>query len=138
MLWSRPSTKPMPARSRPYCFVTGVPGAGKPLTGLNAIHDPDSEAQQKRPGVFLSGNGPLVKIVGAALVRDASTPAESSRNTPDARGRHADSKRAFVDHAVHEEQGDDFPSEHVIVFDEAQRAWNAEQVKKKKRPFVKI
>ena len=58
-------------KERTVCFVTGVPGAGKTLTGLNAIHDPDAPAQEKRPGVFLSGNGPLVRVVRVALVRDA-------------------------------------------------------------------
>jgi hypothetical protein len=41
------------------CFVTGVPGAGKTLTGLNAVHDPQLRSEGRPPAVFLSGNGPL-------------------------------------------------------------------------------
>ena len=51
------------------CFVTGVPGAGKTLVGLNiATHKRD----QTKPthAVFLSGNGPLVAVLQEALVRD--------------------------------------------------------------------
>ena len=48
------------------CFVTGVPGAGKTLVGLNV-------AIQQEKGdlaVYLSGNGPLVKVLTEALARD--------------------------------------------------------------------
>ena len=47
-------------------FVTGVPGSGKTLAGLNAIHqiseDPDDPAEPL--GAYLSGNGPLVDVLG--------------------------------------------------------------------------
>ena len=52
------------------CFVTGVPGAGKTLAGLNVVHNPALRQQGRPPGVFLSGNGPLVKIISAAITRD--------------------------------------------------------------------
>ncbi len=55
---------------RLICFVTGIPGAGKTLAGLNTVHNPAMHAQGRAAAVFLSGNGPLVKIVRAALIRD--------------------------------------------------------------------
>ena len=55
---------------RIICFVTGIPGAGKTLAGLNAVHDPAMRSKARPAAVFLSGNGPLVKIVRAALTRD--------------------------------------------------------------------
>jgi hypothetical protein len=42
---------------RYVCFVTGVPGAGKTLTGLNVVHDPSLRAEGGPSGIFLSGNG---------------------------------------------------------------------------------
>ena len=53
-------------RQKSICFVTGVPGAGKTLVGLNV-------AIQQEHGdlaVYLSGNGPLVKVLTEALARD--------------------------------------------------------------------
>ncbi len=51
------------------CFVTGVPGAGKTLVGLNvATKHRKNEAQD--PAVYLSGNGPLVMVLREALTRD--------------------------------------------------------------------
>ena len=48
------------------CLITGVPGSGKTLVGLNAVHHPDI----RETASFLSGNGPLVKILREALIRD--------------------------------------------------------------------
>ena len=57
-------------RLKVACFVTGVPGAGKTLAGLNVVHNPTLRQDGRPPPVFLSGNGPLVKIVSAAIARD--------------------------------------------------------------------
>jgi hypothetical protein len=117
---------------RIICFVTGVPGAGKTLTGLSAIHSPELQTEKTALGVFLSGNGPLVAIVREALIRDAvaqqgRTKRESERKV-----------HTFIQN-VHDfigeygfSQTSSPPPEHVVVFDEAQRAWSAAQVKKKR------
>ena len=59
------------ARSRSerhLVFVTGVPGAGKTLTGLQLVYTLSLESEEDRPaGVFLSGNGPLVAVLQYAL-----------------------------------------------------------------------
>jgi hypothetical protein len=110
------------------CFVTGVPGAGKTLAGLNVVHNPALRGGGRPAGVFLSGNGPLVKIVSAAITRDYRR-----------RFRASDEERTvttFVQN-VHEfireglDKPDKAPVERVVVFDEAQRAWNADQNRKK-------
>lgn len=49
------------------CFVTGVPGAGKTLVGLNVA---TQESTSGLPAVYLSGNGPLVAVLTEALARD--------------------------------------------------------------------
>lgn len=118
------------------CFVTGVPGAGKTLVGLNAVH----HSELREQSAFLSGNGPLVKIIREALVRDVL---ERARATGD-RSTRADAEQAvhaFVRSvhqfaAEHYKPGAPVPAQRVIVFDEAQRAWDAEQNKRARRPDI--
>ena len=115
------------------CFITGVPGAGKTLAGLNIIHNKSQQAENI--GAFLSGNGPLVRILTEALARD-----NSQRNGM----RLEDSRRkvsTFI-HNVHRfidayyEQPDQIPLDKLVVFDEAQRAWNKQQSERKfNRPY---
>lgn len=59
-------------KGKSICFVTGVPGAGKTLVGLNvAIKQSDQDEDGKRDlAVYLSGNGPLVAVLTEALARD--------------------------------------------------------------------
>jgi hypothetical protein len=111
------------------CFVTGVPGAGKTLVGLNlATREREGEST---PAVYLSGNAPLVAVLRAALTRDkhARTKAEGG----DARkGKIAEEVKQFIQN-VHHFRDDAIadavnpPAEHVAIFDEAQRAWTREQ-----------
>ena len=114
---------------RTICFVTGVPGAGKTLAGLNSVHDPSVRSLTGTSSVFLSGNGPLVRIVRAALARQPRAGL-----TKQERARRAS---AFIQnvHTFIEQYGIDRPNEtpceRVVVFDEAQRAWNAEKMRKK-------
>ncbi|MBI1338048.1 MAG: DUF2075 domain-containing protein [Phycisphaera sp.] len=117
------------------CFITGVPGAGKTLAGLNAVHQ-FSGVGGRDNAVFLSGNGPLVKLLVESLARDDHVRNKGLR-IMDARRKSA----TFVQN-VHRfielfEQRDTQrpPDERVVVFDEAQRAWNAEHALRKfKRP----
>ena len=60
-------------RQKSICFVTGVPGAGKTLVGLDvAIKQTykDGEQDKENGAVYLSGNGPLVAVLTEALARD--------------------------------------------------------------------
>lgn len=107
------------------CFITGVPGAGKTLAGLNIVHNVENHSGK---GIFLSGNGPLVKVLTEALARDNSKRNQISL---------VQSRReiAFVQN-VHQfldfyHNNDQTPQDKIILFDEAQRAWNAEHSKRK-------
>ncbi len=116
-------------RAKAICFVTGVPGAGKTLVGLDIANrhlDPKSETYS----VFLSGNGPLVAVIQEALARDKVERAARGGN----RLRKGDARndvKAFVQNVHHfrDEYLKDAgaPPEHVVLFDEAQRAWTLEQ-----------
>jgi hypothetical protein len=110
------------------CFVTGVPGAGKTLAGLNVVHNPALRREGRPAGVFLSGNGPLVKIVSAAITRDHK---RRVRETGGERtvGTFIQNVHVFVREG--QEKFDKAPVEKIVVFDEAQRAWDADQNRKK-------
>ena len=115
-------------RRKVVCFVTGIPGAGKTLAGLNVVHNPTLRRDGRAPGVFLSGNGPLVRIVRAAIERDfkrrvRETGAERTSGT------FIQNVHEFVRDAL--AKPDKPPAENVVVFDEAQRAWDTKQNAKK-------
>jgi hypothetical protein len=115
-------------RRKSICFVTGVPGAGKTLAGLNiSTRKVDGTNEH---AVFLSGNGPLVAVLKEALARDkvARSKLEGKKIT---KSEALQEVSAFIQNIHHfRDEGvrsDAPPSEHVVVFDEAQRAWNQEQ-----------
>lgn len=107
-------------------FVTGVPGAGKTLVGLDTAtrrHEPSSATH----AVFLSGNGPLVAVLTEALARDEVRRRRAS-GAPAKKGEVRQSIKAFI-HLIHHFRDAGIkatapPSEHVVIFDEAQRAWD--------------
>ena len=111
------------------CFVTGVPGAGKTLVGLN-IATQRREESDELYSVFLSGNKPLVDILREALARDrVRRDREIGRRTR--KGQAMSEVKAFIQN-VHHFRDDCIadkgpPVEHVALFDEAQRAWNLQQ-----------
>jgi len=109
------------------CFITGVPGAGKTLAGLN-IAAKRSEKHEDEHAVFLSGNGPLVDVLREALARD-QVAREGSKKTDAHRSvrRFVQNIHHFRDHYV---GNDEQPFEKVVVFDEAQRAWTSDQASK--------
>jgi Uncharacterized conserved protein (DUF2075) len=117
-------------RRKLICFVTGVPGAGKTLVGLN-VATRRTDANATSPAVYLSGNGPLVAVLREALTRDDV----SRRRELGERVRKkqvAESVKAFIQNVHHfrDEAILDAtrpPAENVAIFDEAQRAWTAEQ-----------
>ena len=111
------------------CFVTGVPGAGKTLVGLN-IATKHIDKSDDLYSVFLSGNGPLVAILREALARDKVNRAKESGERIK-KGAVMSEVKMFVQN-VHHFRDDCLlhqkpPIEHVAIFDEAQRAWNLEQ-----------
>jgi hypothetical protein len=116
-------------RLKAICFVTGVPGAGKTLVGLNvATRHRDSGTDLY--SVFLSGNGPLVRILCEALARDKVARDRSAGRKVTLKEARSEVK-AFVQNVHHFRDSclsdPTPPIEHVALFDEAQRAWNKEQ-----------
>lgn len=85
-------------------LVTGVPGSGKTLVGLQLAHE-------EQDAIYLSGNGPLVNVIQDAL--ENRTLVQPLLNY----------KREYLSYG-------NIPSEHIIIFDEAQRAWDAEKMQK--------
>ena len=125
-------------------FVTGVPGAGKTLVGLEIV----AKTHKDYKSVFLSGNGPLVDVLSTALTKDTELQEKCAKKidhenfsgelykptsmvqlihgyrkaTVDKiRGITADGKLVLKEHAKPE-------VEHVVIFDEAQRAWTKEKL----------
>jgi len=124
------------------CFVTGVPGAGKTLVGLDAATK-HIDQKDELYSVFLSGNGPLVEILQEALARD-KVRQERLRGRKVRKGAALSEVRAFVQNVHHFRDeclvdAEKPPIEHVAIFDEAQRAWTLKQTadfmrRKKGRP----
>tara|TARA_R110002111_G_scaffold51311_4_gene89962 strand:- start:63632 stop:65605 length:1974 start_codon:yes stop_codon:yes gene_type:complete len=114
-------------------FVTGVPGAGKTLVGLDVASthiDPNDELYS----VFLSGNGPLVKILQEALARD-KVARKRAAGEKVRKGVALGEVKSFIQNVHHfcDECLLDLlkpPVDHVALFDEAQRAWTKEQTVK--------
>lgn len=112
------------------CFVTGVPGAGKTLVGLNLAIE-RSNAKKGEHAVFLSGNFPLVTVLQEALARDK---VEQSKNT----SSKIDKKTALRETSafiqiIHKYRdsfvgNENVPPERIAIFDEAQRAWTKSQI----------
>jgi hypothetical protein len=111
-------------RTKAICFVTGVPGSGKTLAGLN-IATRRSVEHLDEHAVFLSGNGPLVDVLREALTRDKAAREGVPKKTAERE------VRSFIQNIHHFR--DDYvgnhtiPLERVVVFDEAQRAWTRKQ-----------
>lgn len=123
------------------CLVTGVPGAGKTLVGLN-IATKRRDTHRPTHAVFLSGNGPLVAVLREALTRD-ELARRRSKGERVRKGKVGESVKAFIQNVHHfrDEALREItpPIDHVVIFDEAQRAWNSVQTSafmrtKKKMP----
>lgn len=129
-------------REKMIVFVTGVPGAGKTLVGLNVATRRRVTEVDTSHSVFLSGNGPLVKVLREALTRDEVARQKRSgiRITKKDAGQPI---KSFIQNVHHfRDDGlrtEEAPADHVVIFDEAQRAWDLAQTasfmkRKKNRP----
>jgi hypothetical protein len=108
------------------CFLTGVPGSGKTLVGLSLAHSHENKANAIH---FMSGNGPLVKVLQHLFTQESR---KSGANVAQARAEAKtliENVHVFARNYTEDDQGP--PSNHAIIFDEAQRAWNRAQNKKK-------
>ena len=135
------------------CFVTGVPGAGKTLVGLDVAvkqtYQDSNEPSLDEGAVYLSGNGPLVAVLNEALAKDnyvkCKARGENKKLTDSRREvgkfiqiihRYRDNMLAKIknpiengileidpDKAVKLQNAGYGEVEHVAIFDEAQRSW---------------
>jgi hypothetical protein len=118
-------------RRKIICFVTGVPGAGKTLVGLNISNTRLADAEGK--AVYLSGNGSLVKVLQEALAIDRF---ESSKGNGQAvtKGEARRAVASFIQNVHHFRDAyiDDktAPHNHISIFDEAQRAWDLSETQR--------
>lgn len=116
-------------KKKKICFVTGVPGAGKTLVGLN-IATEHLDHKNQDASVYLSGNGPLVSILQEALARDR-VKSEKEIGNKLTKKRARSSVKTFIQNIHH--YRDEYlrdpnpPVDHVAIFDEAQRAWTKDQ-----------
>jgi DUF2075 family protein len=116
-------------KRKTICFVTGVPGAGKTLVGLK-IATSNTNVPDDEDAVFLSGNGPLVEVLSEALARD-----RVKRNSGTTKADALRSVKKMIQNIHHfrDESLKDFdkaPPERVVIFDEAQRAWDLSSTSK--------
>jgi len=125
-------------KKKSICFVTGVPGAGKTLAGLN-ISNERTNTDKDEHAVFLSGNGPLVDVLREALAIDKFNYSKEINKPVTKDNARRETKKLIQNiHQFRDEylKDDREPIEKVVVFDEAQRAWDKKQtssfMKKKK------
>ena len=115
-------------RRKSICFVTGIPGAGKTLVGLN-LTAKSRGAHDDAGSVFLSGNGPLVEVLQEALARDKY---DASRKNSANKGIRKEAARREASAFIQPVRGfiadalslGRAPHEKIVIFDEAQRAWD--------------
>jgi len=107
------------------CFITGVPGAGKTLAGLNIANE-RHKFDENEHAVFLSGNYPLVTVLQEALARDEHKRLGNKKNEATSKAKaFIQIIHHFRDDALSTDQA---PIEKVAIFDEAQRAWNSKKL----------
>lgn len=141
------------AQEKSICFVTGVPGAGKTLVGLDVAvkqtYQGQDEPIEEEQAVYLSGNGPLVAVLTEALAQDnykkCRDNGEKKKITDSRREvsksiqiihRYRDNMLAKIKNPVENGILEIDPAkavkmaksgfgevEHVAIFDEAQRSW---------------
>ena len=113
-------------KTRRLILLTGVPGSGKTLVGLRIVHAgflddlaiERAKGKPTAPAVFLSGNGPLVEVLQYELKRAGGNGRTFVRGV-----------KTYVE--MYSKRPEAIPPEHFLVFDEAQRAWDADQVAEK-------
>lgn len=117
------------------CFITGVPGAGKTLVGLNVVHEKEAFGGHDFNTAYFSGNGPLIHVLREALSRDdyyrqqelyrskkvsiKPNKGESERKVK----AKIQNLHSFIKDGLRTKRA---PTERIVVFDEAQRCWDAE------------
>lgn len=110
------------------CFVTGEPGSGKTLLGLDLVFSDDVGRVAGEPAALLSGNRPLVKVLQSAIALDMR--ARTGMKAKEAQRITEQGLQMLLGYLKDHSGSNGAPPENVIVFDEAQRAWDAATGKK--------
>lgn len=122
------------------CFVTGVPGAGKTLVGLNVVHEKDEFGGKETNTAYFSGNVPLINVLREALGRDhferentlfkigKISKRPTKKDSTDKVKAKIQNLHLFIKDGIRKLTP---PTERIVVFDEAQRCWNAVQFSNK-------
>jgi hypothetical protein len=110
-------------REHVVCLVSGTPGAGKSLLGLSLVLTDAAGRVVGEPAVMLTGNRPLVQVLRGALIADARSRSDNGSARRAVEGALQTLLGYLKEHAA---EGASTPPEHVVVFDEAQRAWDEE------------
>lgn len=100
-------------KERHLVLVTGVPGAGKTLVGLQFVYQNPLQIDEERNAIFLTGNAPLLTVLQYALKSKAFVQAV---------------RNFYIQHQMRRQSA---PKEHIVVFDEAQRAWDRDRMAEK-------
>ncbi len=113
------------------CFLTGVPGSGKTLVGLSLAHSDENKSSAIH---FMSGNGPLVKVLQHLFTKESMRGGANAIQARTKARTLIENVHVFARYHTDDNKGK--PSNHAIIFDEAQRAWNRSQhLKKFKRDY---
>ena len=103
-------------------LVSGVPGSGKTLAALKVLYDYNEyklkEYKELLSAIYLSGNGPLVNVLQSMLSKNIGELGKTGKS-------YVKSVRQYKQ----QYKGNNCPIENVIIFDEAQRAWDKEKEK---------
>ena len=119
-------------RKKSICFITGVPGAGKTLVGLNLAIE-HANAKDGEHAAFLSGNQPLVNVLQEALARDKVKNLQlNGIRISKANALRETSSFIQIIHKYRDSfvNNENIPPEKVVIFDEAQRAWTKDYIQK--------
>lgn len=111
-------------KKKVICFVTGEPGSGKTLLGLDLVFSGTAGRVAEEPAALLSGNRPLVFVLQAAIADDARR--REGIKADEAKRRAQQALQTLLGYLKDHAAADARPPENVIVFDEAQRAWDAD------------
>lgn len=124
-------------KKKALCFITGVPGAGKTLVGLD-MASKNLNVEENTKAVYLSGNGPLVEVLKQALIDNSykrKAENEKRKINKDERKEIEVAVNAFIQEAYRFRNDNIIregiePPENVIIFDEAQRCWDKKKLTK--------
>jgi hypothetical protein len=124
------------------CFVTGVPGAGKTLVGLDVVHEKNEFGGTESNTAYFSGNVPLINVLRHALskdnyerelkgYKDGNISKRPLKNDSERKVKaKIQNLHQFIKESIRKKTA---PNEKVVVFDEAQRCWDAKQFSNKSK-----